>query len=79
MSLTIREKDKEGNEKIKTEEVFYTKKSLVSALNNALSARSTSDEYKNINAEEVTPYLDLMGGSAPAKKTTGNKKPTQAP
>jgi hypothetical protein len=79
VSLTIREKDKKGNENTKTEEVFYTKKSLVSALNNALSARSTSDEYKNINAEEVTPYLDLMGGSAPAKKTTGNKKPTQAP
>lgn len=56
-----------GEEQVDIKKVFYTKRALVAALNNALSKSSPGDEYKGISAEQITPYFDV----APAKKTTG--------
>jgi hypothetical protein len=64
-----------GDKQVDTKKVFYTRRALVSALNNALSKSAPGDEYKGISAEQITPYFEV----APKKKTTGNKKPTQAP
>jgi hypothetical protein len=64
-----------GDKQVDIKKVFYTKRALVTALNNALSKSAFSDEYKNINPEQVTSYFEV----APKKTTTGNKKPTQAP
>ena len=63
-----------GDKQVDTKKVFYTKRALVTALNNALSKSASSDEYKGISPEQVTSYFEV----APKKKTT-NKKPTQAP
>ena len=63
-----------GDNQVDTKKVFYTKRALVTALNNALSKSASSDEYKGISPEQVTPYFE-----ATPKKTTTNKKPTQAP
>ena len=63
-----------GDKQLDIKKVFYTKRALVTALNNALSKSASSDEYKGISPEQVTSYFEV----APKKKTT-NKKPTQAP
>jgi hypothetical protein len=55
-NVILTAKDKKGTD---TKKVFYTKRALVSALNNALSKSAPGDEYKGISAEQITPYFNV--------------------
>jgi hypothetical protein len=61
-----------GKDKMDRKKVFYTKRALVAALNNALSKSAPGDEYKGISAEQITPYFE---GVATTKKQASVKAP----
>jgi hypothetical protein len=48
-----------GEKKADKKKVFYTKRALVTALNNALSKSAPGDEYKGISPEQITPYFNV--------------------
>ena len=64
-----------GEKKVDTKKVFYTKKAIVSALNNALSKSASGEEYKNISAEQITPYFRVEAPTKSKPKTKANPAP----